>query len=151
VAYNRPVQHRTFVIALAFLSISLTGGSCEFRAVSNNSIPSEGSENGSSDPDTGLVVVVRNGESSAIDQTARLDRTTIAPALAASVLSVPAPAPPATATLDLSMPDSRLGQTRALSTVQLDSPRGVNAIPEPGGFWLYGLGCLFLVRLAATT
>ena len=86
--YNRPVRRR-FVIALAFLSVALTGGTCEFRAVSNNPIPDEPPEGESNNPDTGLLILVNAGSSNSITDTATIDASIIQTALATSVLSVP--------------------------------------------------------------
>jgi len=132
-------MRRRMVIALAFLTISLTGGSCEFRAVSNNPIPSDPKrEDGTPEQRTGLFVGVQVGDSDSGAGTATIQTETIATALEASVLS--APSPTSTPSVDLAMPVSRSEQVLALSTVQADSAPIANPIPEPSGIWLFGLG-----------
>jgi hypothetical protein len=128
------------VIALAFLTISLTGGSCEFRAVSSNPIPSDPKrEDGTPEQKTGLFVGVQvGGDSDSGTGTAAIQSATIATALQASVLSLPsdtpAPAP------DSAMPALRSDQVLGVSTVQADSTPIANPVPEPSGIWLFGLG-----------
>ena len=131
------------VIALAFLTISLTGGSCEFRAVSNNSIPSDPKrEDGTTEQRTGLVVDVRVGDSGSGTAVAATQSTTIANALKASVLS--APSQKSTPSFDSTTPLSRSEQILAVSSVQAEAAPMANPIPEPGGIWLFGLGSVCL-------
>jgi hypothetical protein len=131
------------VIALAFLTISLTGGSCEFRAVSNNSIPSDPKrEDGTTQQRTGLLVDVRTGESGSGTAVTATQSTMIATALQASVLS--APSRTSVSSVDSAMPLSRSEQILAVSSVQADSAPIANPIPEPSGIWLFGLGSVCL-------
>ena len=133
-------MRRRMVIALAFLTISLTGGSCEFRAVSNNPIPSDPKrEEGTTEQRTGLVVGVQTGnDSGSGTSTAAIQSATIATALQASVLSVPSDTP--TPAADSAMPDLQSDQVLGVSTVQADSAPIAMPIPEPGGILLFGLG-----------
>lgn len=135
-------MRRRFVIALAFLSVALTGGTCEFRAVSNNPIPDEPPEGESNNPETGLLILVNAGASNAITDTATIDASIIQTALATSVLSIPSRTP--TASADSSMPELGSEQVLEISTVQANPSRSAHAIPEPGGFYLYGLGTIVL-------
>jgi hypothetical protein len=131
------------VIALAFLTVSLTGGSCEFRAVSNNPIPSESPPEGETrERSTGLLIGVQSGGSDAAAGVATIQSGTIATALTASVLSVPSdtPSPSEDALMQISRPE----QVVELSAVEADSSRISKPIPEPGGVWLFGLGSVFL-------
>jgi hypothetical protein len=144
--YNPIVRRRPFVIALALLSVSLTGGTCEFRAVSNNSIPSEQPEGEPREPETGLIIVARTGAlTTSTNESPTLDQATIEAALSTSVLS--GPPLDLTASAESSKQDPLADQKLALSAVEPLASRAVNAIPEPGGFWLYGLGSLLLVWL----
>ena len=131
------------VIALAFLTISLPGGSCEFRAVSNNPIPSDPKrEDGTTQQRTGLLIDARVGDSSSGTAAAATQSTTIATALEASVLS--APSQTSTPSFDSAMPLSRSEQILALSSVQAEAAPIAKPIPEPGGIWLFGLGSVCL-------
>ena len=132
------------VIALAFLTISLTGGSCEFRAVSNNPIPSDPKrEDGTPEQRTGLLVDVQVGDDSGSGtSTAAVQSATIATALQVSVLSVPSDTPAPAA--DSAMPALQSDQVLGLATVQADSAPIANPIPEPSGIWLFGLGSVCL-------
>jgi hypothetical protein len=140
------------VIALAFLTVSLTGGSCEFRAVSNNPIPSDPPAEGETrERNTGLLIGVQSGGADSTTAAAAIQSETIATALSASVLSIPSDTtPPSTtrSTTDSSMPISRPEQVVELSalepTVEANSSRISRPIPEPGGIWLFGLGAVFL-------
>ena len=142
------MRRSTFVISLAFLTVSLTGGSCEFRAVSNNSIPQDPPPEGETgEQRTGLLIGVSAGSSSAIAATsATTNRSTIRTALAASVLSAPLPTPtPSTPSTETpSMPHPRIGRVYELAAAEPTVLRAANPIPEPGGFWLYGLGSILL-------
>jgi hypothetical protein len=140
--YNAQMRRR-MVIALAVLTISLTGGSCEFRAASNNPIPGDPPpEGGAIDQKTGLLVDVRVGGSDSGAGTAAIQSPMIATALATSVLSAPSrtPAP----SVDSAMPVSRSEQILGVSTVQAASAPIANPIPEPSGIWLFGLGSICL-------
>jgi hypothetical protein len=144
--YTPLVRRRPFVLALALLSVSLTGGTCEFRAVSNNSIPSDPGDNEPGEPETGLVLVARTGALTATaEENPTLDQATIESALATSVLSIPTF--DTTTSPESSTQDPLPNQPLALVAVEPNAVRAVNAIPEPGGFWLYGLGWILLVCL----
>ncbi len=136
------------VIALAFLTVSLTGGSCEFRAVSNNPIPSDPPADGETRKrNTGLLIGVQSGGADSTTAAAAIQSETIATALSASVLSIPSDTTPPSKT-DSSMPISRPEQVVEFSalepTVEANSSRISRPIPEPGGIWLFGLGAVFL-------
>ena len=136
------------VIALAFLTVSLTGGSCEFRAVSNNPIPSDPPAEGETrERNTGLLIGVQSGGADSTTAAAAIQSETIATALSASVLSIPSDTTPPSKT-DSSMPISRPEQVVEFSalepTVEANSSRISRPIPEPGGIWLFGLGVVFL-------
>jgi hypothetical protein len=136
------------VIALVFLTVSLTGGSCEFRTVSNNPIPSDPPPEGETrDRNTGLLIGVQSGGADSTTAAAAIQSETIATALSASVLSIPSDTTPPSKT-DSSMPISRPEQVVEFSalepTVEANSSRISRPIPEPGGIWLFGLGAVFL-------
>lgn len=139
--YNAWVRRR-LVIALAFLAVALMGGTCEFRAVSHNPISEKPPEGESNEQETGLLVVVRTAGSDAITDDATLEPAIIETALAVSVLSSPSQSP--TASADSAMPGLQPRPFLALSTVPTTSQQLANPIPEPGGFWLYGLGSILL-------
>lgn len=135
------------VIALAFLTVSLTGGSCEFRAVSNNPIPSDPPPEGETrERNTGLVIGVQSGGSDSTTAVAAIQSETIATALTASVLSIPSDTTHPSA--DTSMPISRPEQVVEFSAIEPAveaSSSGISRpIPEPGGIWLFGMGAVFL-------
>jgi len=137
------------VIALAFLTVSLTGGSCEFRAVSNNSIPRDPPIDGEpGEQQTGLLIGVNVGESDFLTGDPTSQSATIEAALTASVLSVPSQTPNASADsspwADLSESTSRPERVLEVSAVEAPSSRIEKPIPEPAGLWLFGVGAGFL-------
>lgn len=142
-------MRRPMVIALAFLTVSLTGGSCEFRAVSNNSVPRDPPLEGEPDEQqTGLLIGVNVGDSDPLTGVPTIQSSTIETALTASVLSVPSQTPNDSADsspwADLSESASRPERALAVSAVEAPSSRISKPIPEPAGIWLFGLGSGFL-------
>lgn len=135
-------MRRNFVIALAFLTIALTGGTCEFRATSNNSIASDPRSGDSGEQRTGLVVVVSAGGSDAGGGDATIEPAVIETVLATSVLSLPSRTP--VASDDLSTLGSLPGQVPLRSASQASSSPAANPIPEPNGFWLFAAGSIAL-------
>lgn len=135
-------MRRNFVIALAFLTIALTGGTCEFRATSNNAIASDPRSGDSGEQRTGLVVVVSTGGSDADGGDATIEPAVIETVLATSVLSLPSRT--SAASDDSSMPASLPGQVPLRSAIQANSSPVANPIPEPNGFWLFAAGSIAL-------
>lgn len=137
------------VIALAFLTVSLTGGSCEFRAVSNNPVPENPPSEGEPDEQqTGLLIGVNVGDPDWFADGSTIQAATIEAALTASVLSVPSQSPNTSANsspwTDLSESMSRPERVLEVSAVEAPTARIEKPIPEPAGFWLFGLGSGFL-------
>lgn len=137
------------VIALAFLTVSLTGGSCEFRAVSNNPVPENPPIDGEPDEQqTGLLIGVNVGDSDLLVGGSTIQSATIEAALTASVLSVPSQTPNTSADsspwADLSESMSSPERVLEVSAVEAPSSRIEKPVPEPAGFWLFGLGSGFL-------
>ena len=135
------------VIALAFLTVSLTGGSCEFRAVSNNPIPSEPPPEGETrERNTGLLIGVQSGGSDSTTAIAAIQSETIATALTASVLSIPSDAthPSADSSMSISRPEQVVEFSAIEPGLKADSSGISRPIPEPSGIWLFGLGAVFL-------
>lgn len=135
-------MRRTFVITLALLTVALTGGTCEFRASSHNPIQAKPPEGESNERDPGLLLLIDTGGFDASGGGAAIESAIIKTALAASVLSVPSRTP--TPSADSPMPRLRTGQALEPPVIRTNSSRIANPIPEPSGFWLYGIGSVFL-------
>ncbi len=135
-------MRRTFVITLALLTVALTGGTCEFRASSHNPIHADPPEAESDERGTGLLLLIDTSGFDASRSGATIESAIIETALAASVLSVPSRTP--TPSADSPMPRLRTGQALEPPVIRTNSSRIANPIPEPSGFWLYGIGSAFL-------
>ena len=144
--YNARMRRR-FVIAIAFLSVNLVAGSCEFRATSNNPVHPPPPVEPAPTPPTqqgGLLVNISVGDSGAAAQGSFGQTSAVEAALATSVLSIPEPSPAAAPTSAIDSPILRPQSTAWLPAVavSIDAPSIGNPVPEPTAAWLYGLGLL---------
>ncbi len=135
-------MRRRLVIALALLSVALTGGTCEFRASSNHPVQRDPPESESSEPDSGLLVVVQASKSHPPTADSPLRASIVGAALATSVLSMPSLV--STHPVDAATPSPRPPAVLAVSAVGAEAPAIANAVPEPGAVWLYAAGSIFL-------
>jgi hypothetical protein len=140
-------MRRRFVIAIAFLSVNLVAGSCEFRASSNNSAHPPPPVKPAPTPPTqpgGLLVNISVGDSGAAAQGSFGQASIVEAALATSVLSIPEPTPAATQTSAIESPIVRPQSMEWLPAVAVseDAASIGNPVPEPTAAWLYGLGLL---------
>ena len=140
-------MRRRFVIAIAFLSVNLVAGSCEFRATSNNPVhppppvepaPTQPTQSG------GLLVNISVGDSGAAAQGSFGETSVVEAALATSVLSISEPTPASSPTSDIDSPILRPQSTAWLPAVAVsEAPASIgNPVPEPTAAWLYILGLI---------
>lgn len=135
------MRHR-IVIALALLSIALTGAKCEFRAASNNSIQRDPQQGESTEQKSGLLIVARAAESRELTAQSPSRASIVSVALAASVLSKPSFEPTPTIAASTLVP--RPQAVPPVSVLGAPGASIANAVPEPGAVWLYAAGSIFL-------
>ena len=132
-------MRRRFVIAIAFLSVNLVAGSCEFRATSNNPVhpppPVEPAPTPPTQPG-GLLVNISVGDSGAAAQGSFGQASVVEAALATSVLSIPEPTPAATRTSAIESPKLRPQSMEWLAAVTVSE--AAPSIGSPSRAWAGG-------------
>jgi len=147
--------NRRLAIAIALLSLTITGATCEFRAASNTPIRGDTPEEGEkSRTDTGLLVNVSSGRSRTLT-TASIDGSeTVEAALITSVLSL-TPVEPIAVDEPSLVRDPVVAErvpepvVLEIAVVPMNDPETrpmASAVPEPAAAVLFAAGSLVLLR-----
>jgi hypothetical protein len=135
-------MRRLFVTVLAFLTVAITGGSCEFRASTGTPIQPQPPVIDPQRGDSGLLIVVNTGDAIGAPSSSRTQSSHLSTALAVSVLSAPDASTDSANTSNAAASGS--GLSIGPASMPLEVATSEQPIPEPDAILLFGLGTLLV-------